>query len=98
MGNLNLEPVALAAPTNHVQMHSPSNVNLFLTNIRLLDLDLRDDWPGITVQTFSTKDAQQNQKARIQCVEWALYRLYEIWDRDEARNVCCDGSYDYDIS
>lgn len=65
----------------------PSYVTLFITNLRLLDLDLRDDWPDITVVTFSTKDAQQNQKKRIQGVEWALFQLFAIWDPEETRNV-----------
>src|SRR5208282_4344260 len=64
----------------------PSNISLFLTNLRLLDLDLQHDWPGITFLTFSTKDAQQNQKKRIQCVEWALYHLFALWDPEETRN------------
>lgn len=64
-----------------------STIGLFVTNLRLLDLDKRSDWPGITVQTFSTRDAQQNQKNRLRCVEWALYRLFEIWDAEEARDV-----------
>lgn len=67
----------------------PSNIALFLTNIRLLDFDLRDDWPDITAVTFSTKDAQQNQKKRIQCVEWALYQLFAIWNPEETRDVRC---------
>jgi hypothetical protein len=62
-------------------------VSLFLTNLRLLDLDQRTDWPGITPVTFTTKDSQQNIKKRIQCVEWALFRLFEIWDPEEAREV-----------
>lgn len=65
----------------------PSHVALFITNLRLLDLDLRDDWPDITAVTFSTKDAQQNQKKRIQSVEWALFQLFAIWDPEETRNV-----------
>jgi hypothetical protein len=65
----------------------PSNVALFLTNLRLLELDLRDDWPDITAVTFSTSARQENQKKRIQCVEWALYRLFELWDPQETRNV-----------
>ncbi|TVY16012.1 hypothetical protein LARI1_G005231 [Lachnellula arida] len=65
-----------------------SNVSLFLTNLRLLDLDLRKDWPDITNETLSTKkDAQQNQKKRIQCVEWALYQLFAIWDPEETLNA-----------
>jgi HAUS augmin-like complex subunit 6 N-terminus len=65
----------------------PSHIRLFLTNLRLLDLDLRDDWPGITAGTFSTKDTQQSQKKRIQCVEWALYHLFSLWDPEGSRNV-----------
>ncbi|KAB5555084.1 HAUS augmin-like complex subunit 6 N-terminus-domain-containing protein [Coniochaeta sp. 2T2.1] len=63
-----------------------SSVSLFLTNLRLLDLDLRPDWPDINPLTFTAKDAAQGQKKRIQCVEWALYQLFCLWDPDEARN------------
>jgi hypothetical protein len=65
----------------------PSYISLFLRNLRLLDLDRCEDWPGITDLTFSTKDTQQNQKKRIQCVEWALYRLFSLWDPEGSRNV-----------
>jgi hypothetical protein len=83
---LNLKPIP--APTTNAQSSQGiSNVSLFLTNLRLLDLDLRKDWPDITAKTFSTKDAQQNQKKRIQCVEWALYQLFALWDPEEAQNV-----------
>jgi hypothetical protein len=65
----------------------PSNISLFLTSLRLLDLDKHPEWPGISRHTFSPKDAQQSQKNRIRCVEWALYRLFEIWDGEWTRNV-----------
>ncbi|KAI0841387.1 HAUS augmin-like complex subunit 6 N-terminus-domain-containing protein [Hypoxylon sp. FL0890] len=65
---------------------STSNVALFLTNLRLLDLDLEPDWPGITLATFSTKDVAGGQKKRIQCVEWALYQLFTLWDYEETQN------------
>ncbi|KAF1987489.1 hypothetical protein K402DRAFT_462790 [Aulographum hederae CBS 113979] len=65
---------------------NPNNVSLFLTNLRLLNFDQRDDWPGITAQTFSTRTSSQDQKQRIGCVEWALYRLFEAWDPAEARD------------
>ncbi|RYP30480.1 hypothetical protein DL767_006221 [Monosporascus sp. MG133] len=65
---------------------STSNVALFLTNLRLLELDLEPDWPDITLATFSAKDAAGGQKKRIQCVEWALYQLFTLWDQDEAQN------------
>jgi hypothetical protein len=65
------------------------DIKLFVTNLRLLDLDLRDDWPVITVQTFSAKNADQRQ--RISGTEWALFRLFEIWDPDETAQVGRDG-------
>ncbi|KAK4152140.1 HAUS augmin-like complex subunit 6 N-terminus-domain-containing protein [Chaetomidium leptoderma] len=63
-----------------------SNLSLFLTNLRLLDLDRRPDWPDINALTFGTRDAAQGQKKRIQSVEWALYHLFRLWDPDEARH------------
>lgn len=66
---------------------STAPLALFLTNLRLLDLDLLPDWPGITTATFSAKDAAGGQKKRVQSVEWALYRLFERWEPDEARAV-----------
>ncbi|KAL1632911.1 hypothetical protein SLS56_003196 [Neofusicoccum ribis] len=65
--------------------HQLSSTALFVTNLRLLDFDLYADWPEIAVHTFATRDAQQNQKKRIQCTEWALFRLFELWDPDETR-------------
>ena len=70
-----------------LKQSGPSNVALFLTNLRLLDLDCREDWPGITAATFSTKNTQQNQKSRVQCVEWALFQLFAIWDPAETKDV-----------
>lgn len=64
-----------------------SNLSLFLANLRLLDLDLLPDWPDVNTLTFSNKDAAQGQKKRVQCVEWALYQLFMLWDPEEARNV-----------
>ena len=75
------------AASNNVQL--PSTVSsriLFLTNLRLLDLDQEEDWPDITPSTFSTKDAVVNQKKRIQAVEWALYQLFNLWDPEETQN------------
>ncbi|KAI5205014.1 hypothetical protein E4T39_03282 [Aureobasidium subglaciale] len=65
---------------------SPSNISLFVSHLRLLNLDQRQDWPDITVRIFDTKDALQNQKKRVSCVEWSLYRLFEIWDRETTRD------------
>lgn len=82
-----LKRPAPAPQSSLVQQSGPSHISLFLMNLRLLDLDKREDWPGITPITFTTKDSQQNIKKRIQCVEWALFRLFELWDPEEAREV-----------
>ena len=73
---------AASAPT-----HAASSIPLLLTNLHLLDLDRRDDWPSVTAQTFTSKNTLQNEKTRIQCVEWAFYRLFEIWDPVETSDV-----------
>lgn len=77
-----LKPPSAAAP-QPVAGAGPSNITLFLTNLRLLDLDLRDDWPGITAVALSAKDARK----RIQYVEWALYQLFVLWDPEDTRYV-----------
>jgi len=72
-----------------------SDIKLFVTNLRLLDFDLKSDWPGITAQTFSGKNADQRQ--RIGGAEWALFRLFEIWDPGETAQVCRNGNIYSDI-
>lgn len=63
----------------------------FLTNLRLLDLDRLPDWPDISPATFAiTGTGVQGQKKRVQAVEWALFRLFEIWDPEEAASVRTD--------
>ncbi|OTB13125.1 hypothetical protein K445DRAFT_320311 [Daldinia sp. EC12] len=79
-------PQPTPAATSTQIPSSTSNLSLFLTNLRLLDLDQEPDWPGITLATFSTKDAAGGQKKRIQSVEWALYQLFTLWDHNEAQN------------
>ena len=70
-----------------VPAHAASSISLLLTNLHLLDLDRRDDWPSLTAQTFTNKNSLQNEKTRIHCVEWAFYRLFEIWDLAETKDV-----------
>ncbi|EPE31242.1 hypothetical protein GLAREA_12545 [Glarea lozoyensis ATCC 20868] len=87
--NLRIPPAGIFKPvttSTSTATSGPSNIALFLANLRLLDLDLREDWPEISAKTFSTKDAQQNQKRRIQSVEWSLYQLFALWDPEEAQN------------
>ncbi|KAK3398313.1 HAUS augmin-like complex subunit 6 N-terminus-domain-containing protein [Sordaria brevicollis] len=79
-------PSSTSSTSNGSHVSHVSNISLFLTNLRLLDLDLLPDWPDINQATFSVKDAAQGQKKRIHCVEWALYQLFNIWDPEETRN------------
>ncbi len=65
----------------------PGDIALFVTNLRLLDLHEREDWPGITPHLFSGKDAQQTLNGRVRSVEWALYHLFEFWDAQFTRDV-----------
>lgn len=78
--------IAASQPPALPYIARPSLSQLFVANLRLLDLDQLPDWPSITPRSFSTRDGQQNQKQRIRCVEWALYRLFELWDQEETRD------------
>ncbi len=78
---------SIAEPVSVALLSGGSNIAVFLKNLRLLNLDQRCDWPSICTESFSTKGAQQNQKHRIRCTEWALYRLFEIWDVEETHEV-----------
>lgn len=78
--------------SQQVKSLTASNICLFLSNLRLLNLDKRADWPDVTVRTFDTKDALHNQKKRISCVEWTLFRLFEIFDPAMTRDVSQTGN------
>ncbi|PTB52116.1 hypothetical protein M431DRAFT_497417 [Trichoderma harzianum CBS 226.95] len=85
----------MATVVQQTQLHTrtrlnvagPASLSLFLTNLKLLDLDQLPDWPEISAETFAASGTTlQDQKRRVQCVEWALYQLFVIWDPDEAAN------------
>ncbi|KAL8921372.1 MAG: hypothetical protein Q9172_004065 [Xanthocarpia lactea] len=63
--------------------YTSSTISTFITHLRLLDLDQLEDWPVATERLFAAKHARENRKQRIYCVEWALYRLFKIWDPKE---------------
>ncbi|KAI9152212.1 hypothetical protein HJFPF1_09439 [Paramyrothecium foliicola] len=72
-----------------INRHGPPAIAIFLTNLRLLDLDLLPDWPSITTDTFAaatSSAATQGHKKRVHCVEWSLFQLFSIWDAEETRN------------
>ncbi|KAI4195294.1 MAG: hypothetical protein LQ350_007275 [Teloschistes chrysophthalmus] len=63
-----------------------TSVSSFITNLRLLNLDQLDDWPDVNLSLFAIRNARENQKQRIRCVEWALYKLFTLWSPKEAKN------------
>lgn len=40
----------------------------------------------VTEDLFAPKHVRENQKQRVRCVEWALYRLFESWSPKDAKN------------
>lgn len=88
-----LQPPAPTASAAFGTSAAPGNggvsaLSLFLTNIRLLDLDLLPGWPNISAETFvATGTSAQGQKKRVHCVEWALFQLFALWDPEETRSV-----------
>ncbi|KAL8753530.1 MAG: hypothetical protein Q9199_004983 [Rusavskia elegans] len=66
--------------------YTSSAISTFITHLRLLNLDQLEDWPGLTEDLFAPKHVRENQKQRVRCAEWALYRLFESWNPKDARN------------
>ncbi|KAJ6090522.1 hypothetical protein N7486_009337 [Penicillium sp. IBT 16267x] len=67
-----------------LEWSGPSYLTVFVRNLKLLQLDQRDDWPEITLRGLSSSSA--NQRQRIRLVEWALYYLFAIWDPEGTQN------------
>lgn len=59
-----------------------SSPRVLLQNLHLLDLDEEIDFPAKSLDTFSFKEELGNQKHRLYCAEWILYKLFEIWNRE----------------
>jgi hypothetical protein len=68
-----------------LEWQGPSHQDVFIRNLKLLQLDQREDWPGISIRALSA--SSQNQRQRIRLVEWALYYLFAIWDPEGTQNV-----------
>lgn len=69
-----------------IQLMPPSAADLWLRNLRMLDLDRLSDWPSkVTTQTFRDDDVR-TRKGRARRAEWILYRLFELWDPRETQS------------
>ncbi|KAL8771047.1 MAG: hypothetical protein Q9209_003466 [Squamulea sp. 1 TL-2023] len=66
--------------------YTSSAVSTFIAHLRLLDLDQLEDWPALSAELFEPKHARKDQKQRIGCVEWALYRLFDLWNPKETKH------------
>ena len=56
-------------------------------NIRLLDLDQLDDWPGNLSETLATKGKLSDHKSQLQFFQWLFFTLYEKLDSIECHTV-----------
>lgn len=74
-------PRATGAP------HQRADYGKLMKNLRLLNLDNEPDWPIIDSPTFAAEDKIQNQRHRIQCAEWILYKFFSILNPEETQNV-----------
>lgn len=72
--------------SNSARWHSRDNIAIFIRALHLLDLDRLPDCPNITESTLRVSaKTPSNLQQRVKGVEWALYRLYELYDPDDTR-------------
>lgn len=67
-----------------------NHISIFVHSLHFLDLDLLEDWPEVTIDTFDSKSDLQH---RLRCVEWSLYRLFELYDRRSTKDVGLSNAY-----
>ena len=73
--------------SKYSQSRVPTNADVLVKNLRLLDLDEEFDWPNVKCETFAANDSIQNQKSRVRAAEWILYKLFEILEPEETKRV-----------
>ena len=73
--------------SKHSQSRALVDADILIRNLRLLDLDEEFDWPHIKRETFAASDSIRNQRSRVRAAEWILYKLFEIWEPQETKNV-----------
>jgi hypothetical protein len=69
------------------QWHPRGHIQIFIRTLHLLEIDLLSDFPDISESTFHAAKAPTNLQQRVKGVEWALYRLFELYDPEETRTT-----------
>ncbi|KIX02505.1 uncharacterized protein Z518_08446 [Rhinocladiella mackenziei CBS 650.93] len=80
--------------SSHPPWRPRSHIMTFIKTLHLLNLDLLPDFPRISESTFRTATSSKCAPStstpmiqnRVKSVEWALYRLFELYDLEETRS------------
>ena len=64
-----------------------AHMRVTIKNLRLLDLDEEFDWPDVRPGTFSEDSSVTSASTRISCANWILFKLFEIWDLKQTKEV-----------
>ena len=68
-------------------LHTFSGGDVFIKNLRLLDIDEEFDWPHINPKTFAANDSIRNLSKRTFAAAWTVYKLLEILEPTETKAV-----------
>lgn len=77
----------MSKPSPSLRGRNTAHTDLLIKNLRMLDLDEEFDWPKIQLETFAVTSTIQEQKERVRCGEWILYKLFELWNPQEVAEV-----------
>ena len=61
-------------------VRSPTNGELLVKNLRLLDLDEEFDGPNVQSRTFAEVSTVDKRPSRTKAAYWILYKLFEAWN------------------
>lgn len=64
-----------------------STGDLWIKNLRLLDLDEEFDWPQVHSGTFAATDSIKTLNKRVYCAAWIFYKLFELYEPEDTRTA-----------
>ncbi|GAB7362988.1 hypothetical protein MBLNU230_g3283t1 [Neophaeotheca triangularis] len=73
------KPITTTTTTTTAKADETALVNLYLTDLRLLNLDLLPDWPHIVTSHFLPQTGHAT-RTRLTSTEWSLYQLFRLYD------------------